>query len=187
MKLSSPKLDFFLAKDPTILKEQHGFLMGEHVQFGQPNNKKLHKAVVEHYRKGQKALKTFRKWLVKTRGVTPKTAQNHAGRIWDALCFTFDEATDKSRPWTVLDDMRYNYATVQNYRSALRYWATFTDDAEIMTELTLRSRRPKSMVMQAPRANTVPHTKSEVRKGGSSLPLGMANFTHRYLDGHGAD
>jgi len=164
MRLTTPKLDFFLKTSPELLREEHAFMLGEDVQFGTPDNKLLHEKVVEHYKKGQKTLKAFKKWLIKTRGVVPKTAQNHAGRVWDALCFTFDDVLEVSQPWLVLDDMRYNYATVQNYRSALRHWANYTQDAELMTELTLRSRRPKSMVLQPPKPGSIPYAKKEIRK-----------------------
>jgi len=164
MRLTVPKMDFFLKKDPSILKEERAFLMGESVQFGTPNSKKLREAVCDHYRKGQETLKGFVKWLIKTRGLQTKTAQNHTGRVWDALCFTFNEELDKSEPWKVLDDHRYNYATAQNYRSALRHWSTYTQDAELITELTLRSRRPKSMVIQPPKPGSIPYTKAEVKK-----------------------
>lgn len=165
MKISSPRMDFLLAQNPDILREQHAFMAGESVQFGKPDSKKLHVAVLEHHRKGQETLQDFRKWLIKTRGVTLSTAKNHTGRVWDALCFTFDVTASKSRVWQVLDDMRYSHATVQNYRSALKHWANYSQDAEVMTQLTLRSSRGrKSLVMQAPRASATPYAKKDIRK-----------------------
>jgi len=162
MKPSSFQVGLFLNRG--ILEEGNSFIHGETVEFGKVNNKELREQILAHHRKGQEALKSFNKWMIRKRSLSEPTARRHVARVWDSLVFTYDSEKDKCEPWKIIDDARYNYPMKQAYRAALRYWAMFTEDSELFTELSLRTMKKQSKVKDRPKPATEKLDKKDLKR-----------------------
>jgi len=107
------------------------------VQFGTPDNKLLNKLLKEFHDNGAEALKDFEKWLVKHDGCTEAKARTHRKWIWTCLVLTHDDASNTSDLALILGNTSYSHSSMISLKAALKRWAMYTQDANLLTTLHL--------------------------------------------------
>jgi hypothetical protein len=139
-------------------------LDGQEIDFGTPNNSRLHGAIRENYASGQEAMSDFVKWLIRHEGIRESSARMNAAEVWNALCMTWDAKEGTSHPEALFESSDYSQSSLNALFGYLRRWARYTKDP-LLTEVIegIRNRGKEPRIIGQPRRMILePYTLGEI-------------------------